>query len=274
MGWLDGYAALVMGGTSGIGRGVVDAFVREGARVGVFGASAERLAEVARVHGDRVVPLQGDATRFEDNRRAVAATVAALGRLDTLVCSVGVFDYYRSLLDLPEDRLGAAFDEIFAVNVKSYLFAAKAALPALIESGGSIILTLSTAAFYPEGGGVLYGASKAALRGLLVHLAHQLAPRVRVIAVAPGGTGGTRLRGLRALGQELEVDQVPGRDERIQRTTPLQVLARPEDHAWAYVYLAAKERSRVVTGAVIPTDGGRAVAGIARLAGLLDAEAP
>jgi 2,3-dihydroxy-2,3-dihydrophenylpropionate dehydrogenase len=267
--WLEGHTALVTGGSSGIGRAVVDAFVQEGARVGVLGTSAARLADVQRAHGQRVVTIRGDATRLDDDKRAVAETVRAFGKLDTLVCNQGVFDYYLSLLDLPEDRLADAFDEIFAVNVKSYLLAAKAALPALLETEGSIILTLSTAAFYSEGAGILYGASKWATRGIVHHLAYQLAPKVRVNGVAPGGTGHTKLRGLRALGQQTEADQVPGRDERIRAGTPMQVLALPEDHAWAYVYLASKARSRIVTGAVVNTDGGRGVAGVARLAGLV-----
>jgi len=269
MGWLDGYAALVTGGSSGIGRGVVDVFVHEGARVGVLGTSADKLADIDRTHGNRVVTVRGDATLLDDNRQAVDETTRAFGRLDTLVCSVGIFDNYLSLLDFPEDRLSEAFDEIFAVNVKSYLLAAKAALPALLDTEGCIILTLSTASFYSEGAGVLYGASKWATRGLVTHLAYQLAPRIRVNGVAPGGTAQTKLRGLRTLGQDIEADRMPGRDERIQSTTPLQVLAVPEDHAWAYVYLASKERSRIVTGTVINTDGGRGIAGVSRLAGLV-----
>src|SRR5690606_17294613 len=176
---------------------------------------------------------------------------------------------YRSILDLTPGEIEAGFDEIFATNVKSYMLAVKAALPGLLDSNGSIILTLSTAAFYPEGGGLLYGASKWATRGLVLHLAHQLAPRVRVNGVAPGGTSGTDLRGLHAFGQAANsIAQVAGRDERIRASTPMRMVPTPDDHAAAYVYLAATARSRAVTGVVINTDGGRGIAGLTRLAGL------
>jgi len=269
VGWLDGQVALVVGGTSGIGRAVVDAFVAEGARVAAFGRSEAKLHAIDAAHGPQVLTLQGDATQYADLEHAVARVTDAFGRLDTLVCCTGVFDSYRSILDLTPGEIEAGFDEIFATNVKSYMLAVKAALPGLLDSNGSIILTLSTAAFYPEGGGLLYGASKWATRGLVVHLAHQLAPRVRVNGVAPGGTSGTDLRGLHAFGQATNsIAQVAGRDERIRATTPMRMVPTPDDHAAAYVYLAATARSRAVTGVVINTDGGRGIAGLTRLAGL------
>lgn len=269
MGWLDGQVALVVGGTSGIGRAVVDAFVEEGAQVAVFGRNPAKLRAVEECHQPGVVTVQGDATRYPDLEQAVARVMDAFGRLDTLVCCTGAFDYYRTIVDLTPEEIETAFDEIFAVNVKAYMLAVKAALPALLDSGGSIILTLSTAAFYSEGGGLLYGASKWATRGMVVHLAYQLAPRVRVNGVAPGGTTGTDLRGLHSFGQaDASVGQVDGRDQRIRATTPLLDVATPDDHAWAYVYLASVPRSRMVTGAVINTDGGRGIAGVSRLAGL------
>ncbi len=255
-GWLEGQVALVTGGASGIGRGIVDVFVGQGARVGVLDLSQEGLQALRSRYGQRVLPMVGDATLWEDNRRAVAETLAAFGRLDTLVCSVGLFDYYVTLQDVPAERLSDAFDEIFAVNVKSYLLSAKAALPALQQSEGSIIFTVSSAGFYTGGSGFLYGATKWALRGLVSLLACELAPRVRVNGVAPGGTTRTRLRGLRSLGQDVSADQVEGRDERIRASNPLRALPTPEDHAWACVYLACKRLSGVVTGVIINTDGG------------------
>ena len=102
-------------------------------------------------------------------------------------------------------------------------------------------LTLSESAFHPVGGGVLYGSSKWALRGVLSHLAVDLAPDIRVNAVAPGGTTGTRFGGLAALDQTQTADRVEGRDERIASGTLLRATPRPEDHAGAYVYLADRE---------------------------------
>lgn len=273
MAWLKGKVALVVGGTSGIGRAVVDAFVGEGADVVVFGRNGAKLQAVADAHGHRVATVQGDARSPADLERTIKSGLQTFNRIDTLVCCTGAFDHHRTITDLTAEEIDSAFDEIFALNVKTYLLAVRTALPALLDARGSIILTLSTAAYYPEGGGVLYGASKWATRGLVVQLAHQLAPLVRVNGVAPGGTAGTELRGLHAFGEAgTSVEQVAGRDERIKTTTPLAVVPTPADHAWAYVYLASGERSRVVTGVVINTDGGRRVAGLGRLAGFADEE--
>src|SRR3546814_13245073 len=77
-------------------------------------------------------------------------------------------------------------DELFGVNVKGYVLLAKASLPALVRSGGSLVYTVSNAGFDPAGGGVLYTASKHAVVGLIRQLAFEFAPPVRVNGVAPG----------------------------------------------------------------------------------------
>jgi phthalate 3,4-cis-dihydrodiol dehydrogenase len=259
MGWLDGKAALVVGGGGGIGRAVVEGFLDEGASVGVLDLDDEKCADLRRLDG--VHPMLGDATSLPDLTRAVAETLDAFGRLDTLGTFVGVFDYYTPLEEIPEDRLGAAFEEMFEVNVGSCLLAAKAALPALAESAGSIVFTISTSGFYPGRGGPLYVASKFALRGLVVQLAHELAPRVRVNGVAPGGTMGTELRGLRSIGlHEHTLNDRPGREEELRAQTPLRLALESHDHAGAYVFLAS-DRARGITGTVINSDGGIGVRG-------------
>ena len=113
---------------------------------------------------------------------------------------VGIFDFYRGVRDLARDELLATFDELFHVNVASMLVSVQSALTALTASRGNVVLTGSTSSFHPGRGGVLYVASKFAVRGLVIALAHELAPDVRVNAVAPGGTLGTDLRGPVTLG--------------------------------------------------------------------------
>jgi phthalate 3,4-cis-dihydrodiol dehydrogenase len=259
MGWLDGKVALVVGGGSGIGRAVVDGFVEEGASVGVLELDDDKCAELEGLPG--VHAVCGDATSLADEQRAVEETVAAFGRIDTLATFVGVFDYYLPLEQIPAEVLPAAFDEMFTVNVGSCLLAAKAALPALEDAGGNIVVTVSTSGFYPGRGGALYVASKFALRGLVVQLAHELAPRVRVNGVAPGGTLGTELRGLKSVGlHEQRLMDRPGREEELRSSTPLKIALQSEDHAGAYVFLAS-DRARGITGAVINSDGGIGVRG-------------
>jgi NAD(P)-dependent dehydrogenase (short-subunit alcohol dehydrogenase family) len=254
-GWLEGRRALVVGAGSGIGRAVVDAFRTEGAQVAVLErdqAKCGRLA--AEIPGLPIVA--GDATTREANEQAVEAAVEAFGGLDVLVNCVGVFDFYRGIGELDADTIDAAFDEIFQVNVKSHLHSVKAALPALRESRGSIILTESTSAYYPGRGGVLYVSTKFAVRGLVTALAHELAPEIRVNGVAPGGTVGTDLRGLTSLGlNERSLGATPGREAELAARVPLHVALSGEDHAWSYVFLAS-DRSRGITADVLHPDGG------------------
>jgi 2,3-dihydroxy-2,3-dihydrophenylpropionate dehydrogenase len=273
MGWLDGKTVLVTGGGSGIGRGVVDAFVEEGARVAVLDISAEKLQALSADHGDAVATVEGDATELDANQRAVAATVEAFGGLDTLVCCQGVWDYFTSIVDLPAEQLAASFDELYAVNVKSYLLGVKAALGPLLEREGNVVLTVSNAGFYPAGGGSLYTSSKFAVRGLIIQLAYELSPKVRVNGVAPGGTP-TALRGLATLGMEgMRLQDIPDVEALIKTTNPLQVVPTPRDHAWAYLLLASRERTQAMTGTIINSDAGLGSRGLTQVSGIVEAPA-
>jgi len=259
-GWLDGKRALVVGAGSGIGRAVCDAFVESGAVVAGMEIDAAKCDALTAALPQSVV-VNGDATSLADNRRAVDTVVDRYGGLDVLVNTVGVFDFYRGINELTDAELDVAFDEMFATNVKSQLSSVKAAIPALEASGGSIVLTASTSAFYPARGGVLYVSSKFAVRGLVVALAHELAPRIRVNAVAPGGTVGTDLRGLTSLElHEQRLDDRDGRADELMRRTPLAVALEPDDHAGSYVFLAS-DRSLGITGTFLHSDGGIGVKG-------------
>ncbi|ALG86135.1 3-(cis-5,6-dihydroxycyclohexa-1,3-dien-1-yl)propanoate dehydrogenase [Gordonia phthalatica] len=258
-GWLQGRRALVVGAGSGIGRAVVDAFLSEGASVAIL-EKDEAKCQAVRDALPNVPVTCGDATTREANEAAVAATVDAFGGLDLLVNCVGIFDYYRGLSELDSEVLDEAFDEIFAVNVKSQLHSVKAALPALREAdNASILLTESTSAYYPGRGGVLYVGSKFAVRGIVTSLAYELAPDIRVNGVAPGGTLNTDLRGLSSLGlHDRSLGSTPGREKELQARVPLAVALDGSDHAWSYVFLAS-DRSRGITGDVVHPDGGIAV---------------
>jgi NAD(P)-dependent dehydrogenase (short-subunit alcohol dehydrogenase family) len=203
----------------------------------------------------------GDAAGREANDEAVAAAVGVFGGLDVLVSCVGIFDYYRSIADLDADVLDVAFDEMFHTNVRSLLHSVKAALPTLTASGqGSVVLTESTSAYYPGRGGALYMASKSAVRGLVMALAHDLAPEVRVNGVAPGGTLGTDLRGPPSLGLAARsLGDTPGRAADLAARVPLRVALDGADMAWSYVFLSS-QRSRGVTGTTVHPDGGAGVA--------------
>src|SRR5271167_2480839 len=151
MGWLDGQVALVTGGGSGIGRAVAERYVEEGARVAVMDRAADRSEGLKARFGDKVTAISGDVSRLDDNKRAVAETVAAFGKLDIFVGNAGVLDGFIRLADLPEDRLAAACDELFAINVKGCILGAKAAMGELAKSNGCMIFTASGAGFTSAG---------------------------------------------------------------------------------------------------------------------------
>ncbi len=261
MGWLDGKAALLVGGGSGIGRATVEAFLSEGAHVGVLEIDPAKCKQLSRL-GPGVLAIQGDATSPTDNERAVRETLEAFGALDTLVSFVGVFDYYTRLEAIPDESFGAAFDKLFAANVKSYLLSARAALEPLTAVGGSIVFTVSTSGFYPGRGGVLYVASKFAVRGIVARLgATSWRPASGSTAWPPAGRSAPRSRGAVSLGLgERRLDDDPGREERLRERTPLHVALGQDDHAGAYVFLAS-DRARGITGMIVNSDGGIRVRG-------------
>jgi NAD(P)-dependent dehydrogenase (short-subunit alcohol dehydrogenase family) len=256
MGRLDGQVALVTGGGSGIGRAVVARFVEEGARVGVMERVADRAEALRAEFGTAVVGIAGNAGELADNKRAVAETVAAFGRLDVFVGNAGIFDVYARIADLPEDELTRAYDELFGVNVRGCIYGAKAALPALRQSSGSMIFTASVAGLNSGGGGALYTASKHAVVGLIRELAVELGPDVRVNGVAPGGTM-TDLRGLASLGNDDRSQfSDPAIEERLRGGNPLRMALQPDDLAGAYVFLASRRDARGVTGSIVTVDAG------------------
>ena len=265
-GRLAGETALVTGGASGLGRAIVERFIGEGACVAVLDRSADRLRGLEADHPGKVLGCPGDVRSLADNKAAVARCCEAYGKLDCAIGNAGVWDYSTALVDLPEDRIDAAFDEIFQVNVKGYLLLAKAAAPALVRSDGSMIFTISNAGFYPSGGGPLYTATKHAAVGLVRELAYELAPHVRVNGVAPGGAH-TDLRGLQAL--DMAERSVASLDmgASAHRYVPIGRLPTPQEYAGAYVMFASRLDGAPATGAVLNYDGGLGVRGFGRTSG-------
>lgn len=263
MGWLDNYVALVTGANSGIGLAVVRRFLQEGARgVGALVRSEKGADQLRSEFGERVMITVGDVRDPDANDAAVAATIAAYGKLDTLVGNAGVWDYFAPLRKFADGRqVAQTFREVFDINVLGYLLAAYAAAPALRESRGSMIFTLSNAAFYAGGGGPAYVASKHAGVGLIRQLAYELAPEIRVNGVAPGGTA-TPLKGPESLGKQgAKLSEIPGFEEAVANAVPLGFMAQPEDHAGHYVLLASRTNSPATTAAILQSDGGWEVRG-------------
>lgn len=266
MGWLEGKVALITGGGSGLGRAIVTRLLEEGARVGVLDRSAIACERLRAELGTAASVTAGDVTVLADNRRAVADCVSRFGRLDCFIGNAGIWDFSLPLVKLPDDRIGDAFDEVFAINVKGYLLGAKAAVTELLKTRGSIIYTVSNAGFYVAGGGPLYTASKHAVVGLIRQLAFELAPKIRVNGVAPGAIP-TDIRGPRALGMEgRSIATIPLGDF-VEKFIPLGKLPEPRDYTAHYVLLASGENSPTATGSIINCDGGMGVRGFPQAAG-------
>jgi len=251
MGWLEGSSVVITGAGSGLGAALVRRFVAEGAGVVAFDKSADKLRLLQKETGDRVEPVTGDVTSYADNAAACQAAVDRFGKLDTFVGNAGLWDFNGALAATDPDQLDSGFDELFGVNVKGYLLGAKAAHEPLAQSHGSIIFTLSNAAFFPGGGGPLYVASKHAGVGLVRQLAYELAPDVRVNAVAPGGMA-TDLRGPQSMGlAQTSIAEAFPIDDVMVKFSSLHRVNRAEDYTGAYVLLAAGHESATVTGSVL-----------------------
>jgi len=240
---------LLTGGGSGIGRAIVERFLDDGAWLVVLERDADKVASLEDIATDRLVTVTGDVTSFSDNERAVAAALGAFGRLDVFIGNVGMWDFSRALTDLTPQELEEGFQDLFRVNVLAYLLGVRAAAEALRDSRGAIILTLSNASFYPQGGGVLYTASKHAGLGLVRQLAYELAPEIRVNGVAPGGMA-TSLSGPRSLGlDQQQIKDIPI-TEYLAEHSALRRVIEPDDYVGAYALLASRSDALTVTGTV------------------------
>jgi NAD(P)-dependent dehydrogenase (short-subunit alcohol dehydrogenase family) len=272
MAWLNDQVAIVTGGGSGIGRAVVDRYVEEGARVAVVDVANERLDDVRKMHGKKVIGIQGDATSVATNERAVRETIAAFGKLDVFVANAGLGDAFKELIDIPPNDVPKIYRELFDLNVLAVIIGARVAAAELVKTNGSIIVTLSNSSFYPDGGGVMYIASKHAALGIVRQLAHEFAPLIRVNGVSPGATK-TDIRmpasmGLDEHGQRIRTHTHPSnKDAAVEAVTPLKMHAAPADHSGAYVLLASRRDSKAMTGTVIESEAGLGVRGLRRVRG-------
>lgn len=252
-GRLAGRVALVTGGGAGIGRCVVSRFVAEGARVGILERSAARAEGLEAEFGSAVCTAVGDVSVPEDNATAVGRTLEAFGSLDVFVGNAGIYDRRASLDSFDASELARTFDEMFSVNVKGYLLGVHAALPHLRKTNGAVILTASISSFAAGFGGALYVATKHAVAGLTRQLSHELAPEVRVNAVAPGYVS-------TSLGAPELVSTRPSAGTFDPKTVPLGGEFVADDFIGPYVMLASDD-GRVFTGSVLVADGGLSITG-------------
>lgn len=263
-------SVFITGAGSGLGKALAERFVDQGARVALVDVDLDRAREVADELGeDRALPLAADVRDPKSLHTAVDKAVAAFGGLDTVIPNAGIWDYYRSITRLGGEEISALFDEIMAVNVKGYLLTAEATWRHLLNRRGNMIMTLSNSAFYAAGGGPSYTASKFAARGLVIELAYELAPKIRVNGVAVGGMR-TNLAGPASAGLDnRKVSEVfDRRPDGGNPYIPLHDISMdPSTFTGSYLLLADPEQAGNITGTIINVDGGISARGFAQASG-------
>jgi NAD(P)-dependent dehydrogenase (short-subunit alcohol dehydrogenase family) len=240
--------ALVTGASRGIGFAVAEALVARGERVVITGRDTESLAAaVERLGGPELV--LGIAGKSHDEAHRVEVVDRAMerfGQIDHLVNNVGTNPAYGPMVDLD---LSVA-RKILDINLVSTLGWVQLVHKAsLRERGGAIVNVSSVSALGPAPGIGMYGASKAALIQLTQQLAHELAPSVRVNAVAPAVV---RTKFAEAL--------FMGQEEAVTATYPLKRLGAPEDVGGAVAFLLSEQASWI-TGQTLVLDGGLTLGG-------------
>jgi 3-oxoacyl-[acyl-carrier protein] reductase len=244
---LDGKVAVVTGGGSGFGAGIVQLFAAEGARVVVADVNERAAEEVAA--GIDAVAVAADVTREDDTKRMIDAATGRFGRFDILVNNAGVTHVNQPMTEVSE----ADYDRVFAVNVKAIYWAAKHAVPVFrAQGGGAIINTASTAGIRPRPGLTWYNGSKGAVITITKSMAVELAPdRIRVNALCPVAGETPLLASF--MGGDTDEHRA-----RFIATVPLGRLSTPLDVARAALWLASEDAG-FITGVALEVDGGRCV---------------
>lgn len=245
MGILDGKVALVTGGSRGIGRGIVERFVQEGAAVAFThignAEKANALAAELASSGRKVMAIQSDATDFNAAQKAVDDVVAAWGKLDILVNNAGITKD-QLLMRMSE----ADFDAVVATNLKSVFNMTKAVMRTMLKQrSGSIINMSSVVGVKGNAGQSNYAASKAGIIGFTKSVALELGSRnIRSNAIAPG-----------FIETEMTAVLDPKVVEQWREGIPLKRGGTPTDVANACVFLGS-DLSAYITGQTLHVCGG------------------
>lgn len=247
---LQGKRTLVTGAASGFGKGIAEAYIREGAKVAVVDMNEAGARAVAEALGENAIAVTCDVSKGDQVQAAVDATVAAFGGLDIVVNNAGWTNPNSRLMDTDE----ATFRKIYDINVLSIFHMTKTCVPLWRAAGGGVMLNIgSTAGIRPRPGLTWYNSSKGAVNLMTRSLAVELAPdKIRVCCIAPvmGATG--------LLEQFMGMPDTPENRARFISTIPMGRLSEARDIANAALYLASDEAD-FITGVVLEVDGGRTI---------------
>ena len=246
---LEGKSVVVTGASSGMGKVIVETFVREGASVVAVARRKERLEALAASLQDapgRIVPFVGDVSKAADCEAMIDEAVKQFGRLDVLVNNAGVMDDMSTVANFTDEK----YDYVMGINVYGPMAATRKAVNVFLQQGnGGNIITVTSVGASHQAAGTVYCASKAAVNAMIRHTAFVYRKDgIRCNGIAPGGInteiatsmgmpnvdGYTRIQGVQAL--------MPG-------------MGEGSDIAAAALYLAG-DGSRFVSGQILAVDGG------------------
>jgi NAD(P)-dependent dehydrogenase (short-subunit alcohol dehydrogenase family) len=243
---LDGKVALVTGGSRGIGKSIAQTFVEAGAQVMITSRKIEACEAAVKEIGEGAHFEGGHIGKEEDTARVIEATLDRLGRIDVLVNNAATNPYAGPIIEIDRPR----WDKTFSTNLTAPLFWTQKVWNVWMkENGGSVINIASVGGFGTSPILGVYDITKAALIHVTKQLAAELAPKVRVNALAPGLV---KTDFAKALWED-------GKGDQVAKAYPLERLGEVEDVAAAALFLAA-ESGRWVTGQTWVLDGGGMIA--------------
>ena len=252
-GRLDGKVAVITGAASGIGRGTVDLFVREGARVIAADIQDDKGARIEEDHKGAARYVRCDVSKEEDIKAAVDAAVKHFGRLDCIFNNAGT----GGARDPSDGVTAEGFDSVMHLHVRAALFGIKYAVPVMRKNGGgAIISTASVAGLQAGYGPILYSIAKAAIVHMTKVTAAQLAAdKIRVNCICPGLIATNIFASGLGMPSQLADTRIDAIAEAATHSQPIPRGGRARDIAEAALYLAS-DGSDWVTGHALVVDGG------------------
>jgi len=244
----EGKVAIVTGASRGIGLGIAERLVEEGAKVVITARKQEALDEAVQHLGgpDVALAVAGKGDDQDHQADTIARTLDAFGRIDLLVNNTGINPVYGPMIELDLD----AARKIFEVNVLSALSWTQQVHKAwMSEHGGSVVNVSSVGGLKPAPGIGFYGSSKAMLIHVTQELAVELGPDIRVNAVAPA-----------VVKTKFATALYEGKEEQVSSTYPLKRLGVPEDVGGAVAFLLSEDAGWI-TGQTLVIDGGITLTG-------------
>ncbi|TQJ92987.1 SDR family NAD(P)-dependent oxidoreductase [Streptomyces sp. SLBN-31] len=247
---LEGKVGVVTGGASGVGLGIAQEFLDQGARVVITDLQQKQLDETVAVIGPNCSGIVADVTKLADMEAMYQEVIARHGRLDAVVANAGI-GAHAPLGAITEEQ----FERTFNVNAKGVLFTVQPAIP-LLPPGGTVVIIGSTASIQPPAAMGLYGGSKAAVRAFIRSWIQDIkGSGIRMNVLSPGAVDTESLRRAAAMAQG--ADAVAAMVQKMGEGNPTGRIADPREMGKAAAFLSS-DASSFITGVELFADGGMA----------------